>query len=202
MLKYFISGGVKHTEVAYKAPLPIRESCEGQRIHRQKEMRKALASIQETSGFGLIWKPDSQDIEDERAIFKARDMITQKNFGFASFEMHPESLARMKQGLDPLSQDKEWISRTAGIYLAARRKVFALIEMHLQRKFHIRYLWSFDTKDLVRPLLNMGDLIIENIKSPNEQLWCYSVWKTILGIQIKMASKENKKFKASIRVNI
>ena len=43
---------------------------------------------------------------------------------------------------------------------------------------------------------------MDNIKSPNDKLWCYSVWKNILGIQIKMASKENKKFKASIRVNI
>ena len=54
----------------------------------------------------------------------------------------------------------------------------------------------------MRPLLNMADLILENIKSNNDQLWCYSVWKTILGIQIKMASKLNQKFKDSIRVNI
>ena len=115
ILEHFILGGVKHTEVAYQAPLAIREKCEGQRVQRQAEMRKALASDQEPSGFGDIWKPDSQDLEDERTIFKARDLICQNNFGIAVMEMDPESLARMEKGLEPLiPKDKEWVSRTPG----------------------------------------------------------------------------------------
>lgn len=78
-------------------------------------MRKALASDQEPSGFGDIWKPDSQDLEDERTIFKARDLICQNNFGIAVMEMDPESVTRMEKGLEPLiPKDKEWVSRTPG----------------------------------------------------------------------------------------
>ena len=117
MLKYFISGGVKHTEVAYQAPLPIRESCEGQRVQRQEEMRKALGSNREPLGFGRVWIPDSQDLEDERTIFKARDFICQNNFGIASREMEAESLDRMLKGLEPLvDKDKEFVSRTPGYF--------------------------------------------------------------------------------------
>ena len=62
----------------------------------------------------LIWKPDEQDEIDERAVFIARDFVSQNNHGIARLEMHPESVKRMEAGLEPLRKaDKEWVARTA-----------------------------------------------------------------------------------------
>lgn len=72
--------------------------------------------------------------------------------------------------------------------------------MQLKRKFHIRDLWAFGTNDLVRPLLNMGPLIMREIQSESDKLWCYSTWKTLLGIQMQKASDLRENFRGSIRV--
>ena len=69
------------------------------------------------------------------------------------------------------------------LYKMARRKVFGLIQKQTKKTFHIRYLWAFGTDDLVRPLMNMGRLIMSEIESPIEQLWCYSTWKTMVQLQ-------------------
>ena len=62
----------------------------------------------------LIWKPDEQDEIDERAVFIARDFVSQNNHGIARLEMHPDSVKRMEAGLEPLRKaDKEWVARTA-----------------------------------------------------------------------------------------
>ena len=66
----------------------------------------------------LIWRPDEQDEVDERAVFIARDFVSQNNFGIARLEMHPESVKRMEAGLEPLrTADKEWVARTARYHL-------------------------------------------------------------------------------------
>ena len=87
------------------------------------------------------------------------------------------------------------------LYKGARRKVFWLMEKQLQRKIHIRYLWAFGQDELVRPINNMGSLIMSEIKSPTEQLWAYSTWKTLLGIQMQKASELRHKFKDGIKVH-
>lgn len=86
------------------------------------------------------------------------------------------------------------------LYKSARRRVFSLIEMQLNRRFHIRHLWAFGTDDLVRPLNNMGKLILKNIESPTEQMWAYCTWKAILGIQMDKASDLKEKFAGGIEV--
>ena len=76
-------------------------------------MREALAADPESEDLAHQWKPDTQDLLDERTVFVARDMICQNNFGIATFELHPDSLALMKKGLEPTRKDdKEWVSRT------------------------------------------------------------------------------------------
>ena len=136
--------------------------------------------------------------------------------------MHPDSVKRMEAGLEPLRlADKEWVARTArynkkntkiwnnfqmhflfSLYKAARRKVFALIEKERNKKFHIRHLWAFGSNDLVRPLNNMGRLILKEISSPMDQMWAYCTWKAILGIQMDMASDLKNKFVHGIEVII
>ena len=62
----------------------------------------------------LLWKPDDQDLIDERAVFIARDFVSQNNYGIARLEMHPDSVKRMEAGLEPLRKaDKAWVARTA-----------------------------------------------------------------------------------------
>lgn len=101
--------------MTYKAPGSIREICQGQQTLRQNKMREALVADAEGLDLAHQWKPDAQDLEDERTVFVARDMICQNNFGIASYELHPDSLARMKNGLEPLRKDdKEWVSQTPG----------------------------------------------------------------------------------------
>ena len=86
------------------------------------------------------------------------------------------------------------------MYKNARRKVFGLIQQQIKRPFHIRFLWSFGDADLVRPLMNMGRLIMSEIESPDEQLWCYSTWKTMVGIQMDKASDLAENFRGSVKV--
>ena len=86
------------------------------------------------------------------------------------------------------------------LYKSSRRKVFHLIEMQLKRRFHVRYLWAFGTDNLVRPLNNMGKLILKYIESPTEQMWAYCTWKSILGIQMDKASDLKEKFAGGIEV--
>ena len=86
------------------------------------------------------------------------------------------------------------------LYKAARRKVFALIEKQTGKKFHIRNLWAFGTDDLLRPLNNMGRLILSEIQSPTEQMWAYCTWKALLGVQMEKASDLRHKFKDGIEV--
>ena len=43
---------------------------------------------------------------------------------------------------------------------------------------------------------------MEELDCPNEQLWCYSVWKTMVNIQMKKASRLRHKFIDGIKVNI
>ena len=86
------------------------------------------------------------------------------------------------------------------LYKAARRKVFALIEKQTGKKFHIRHLWAFGTDNLLRPLNNMGRLILSDIQSPTEQMWAYCTWKGLLGIQMEKASDLKHKFKDGIEV--
>ena len=74
--------------------------------------------------------------------------------------------------------------------------------MQLQKKFHVRHLWAFGEDDLVRPLNNMGKLILKHIESPNEAMWAYCTWKAILGIQMDKASEMKHLFKNSIEVLI
>ena len=62
----------------------------------------------------LLWKPDDQDLIDERVVFIARDFVSQNNYGIARLEMHPDSVKRMEAGLEPLRKaDKAWVARTA-----------------------------------------------------------------------------------------
>ena len=82
----------------------------------------------------------------------------------------------------------------------SRRKVFGLIQKQTKKIFHIRFLWAFGTDDLVRPLMNMGRMIMSEIESPVEQLWCYSTWKTMVGIQMEKASDLADNFRGSIKV--
>ena len=86
------------------------------------------------------------------------------------------------------------------LYKSARRKVFALIQKHREKEFRIRYLWAFGTDNLVRPLNNMGKLILKEIQSPTEQMWAYCVWKAILGIQMDKASELRARFADGIEV--
>ena len=103
----------RNIHVGYKAPQSIRELCQGQQKQRHEEMRKALAEDPVDVDLAYQWKPDAQDLKDEMTVFVARDMICQNNFGIASYELQPDSLARMKIGLEPLrKEDKEWVSRT------------------------------------------------------------------------------------------
>ena len=111
------SGGKagRNIHVDYTAPQSIRELCQGQQKQRHEEMREALAEDPVDVDLAYQWKPDAQDLQDEMTVFIARDMICQNNFGIASYELHPESLARMKNGLKPLrKEDKEWVSQTPG----------------------------------------------------------------------------------------
>ena len=108
-----MSGGRRLTKVDYQAPPSIREGCQKQRERRHNKMKEVLVSDPNSSEYGQRWIPDEQDLEDERNVFVARDMICQNNFGLATYSMHPDSLARMKKGLEPLRKaDKEWVSRT------------------------------------------------------------------------------------------
>ena len=86
------------------------------------------------------------------------------------------------------------------MYKSARRKVFTLIQNHREKEFHIRYLWAFGTDNLVRPLNNMGKLILKEIQSPTEQMWAYCAWKAILGIQMDKASELRARFADGIEV--
>ena len=86
------------------------------------------------------------------------------------------------------------------LYKSARRKVFTLIQNHREKEFHIRYLWAFGTDNLVRPLNNMGKLILKEIQSPTEQMWAYCAWKAILGIQMDKASELRARFADGIEV--
>ena len=191
-------GGKRNRDVNYEAPSALRDECKVQQQHRHDRMKKAMDSEDLSSDH---WIPDEQDLIDERSVFIARDFICQNNFGLATFEMHPTSLERMKQGLEPIRKtDKEFVARTAGLYRGARRKVFKLMEKQLQRKIRIRHLWAFGQDELVRPINNMGSLIMSEIKSPTEQLWAYSTWKTLLGIQMQKASELRHKFKDGIKV--
>ena len=88
------------------------------------------------------------------------------------------------------------------LYKRARRKVFALIEKHRGKKFHIRHLWAFGSDDLVRPLNNMGRLILNELQSPTDQMWAYCTWKAILGKQMDMASELRAQFADGIEVII
>ncbi len=88
------------------------------------------------------------------------------------------------------------------LYKAARRKVFGLIQKHRNKEFRIRHLWAFGTDDLVRPLNNMGRLILKEIDSPMDQMWAYCTWKAILGIQMDKASDLRDQFAHGIEVII
>lgn len=92
------------------------------------------------------------------------------------------------------------ITCSFSLYKPARRKVFALIEQQTGRRFHLRYLWAFGSNNLVRPLNNMGRLIMKEIPSHMEQMWAYCTWKAILGIQMDKASDMKEKFKDGIEV--
>ncbi len=70
----------------------------------------------------------------------------------------------------------------------------------MQRDFHIRYLFAFGQDELVRPLLNMGKLIMKELDSPSDQMWAYCTWKSILGIQMDKASELRHLFKDGIEV--
>lgn len=48
--------------------------------------------------------------------------------------------------------------------------------------------------------MNMGRLIMSEIESPDEQLWCYSTWKTMVGIQMDKASDLAENFRGSVKV--
>ena len=86
------------------------------------------------------------------------------------------------------------------LYKSARRKVFTLIQKHREKDFRIRYLWAFGTNNLVRPLNNMGKLILKEIQSPTDQMWAYCTWKAILGIQMDKASDLRARFADGIEV--
>ena len=102
-------------DVAYQAPPRLRDSCKVQQQIRRDKMKESMDSDNLSSDQTDFWKPDEQDLEDERSVFIARDFICQNNFGIAAYEMHPTSLARMKQGLEPLRKaDKDFVARTAG----------------------------------------------------------------------------------------
>ena len=76
-------------------------------------MREAFENIPSDTTSSL-WKPDEQDLVDERRVFMAHDFVNQNNFGIAKLEMHPDSVKRMEAGLEPLKvADKEWVARTA-----------------------------------------------------------------------------------------
>ena len=105
----------RHIDVAYQAPPRLRDSCKVQQQIRRDKMKESMDSDNLSSDQTNFWKPDEQDLEDERSVFIARDFICQNNFGIAAYEMHPTSLARMKQGLEPLRKaDKDFVARTAG----------------------------------------------------------------------------------------
>ena len=102
-------------DVTYQAPPRLRDSCKVQQQIRRDKMKESMDSDNLSSDQTNFWKPDEQDLEDERSVFIARDFICQNNFGIAAYEMHPTSLARMKQGLEPLRKaDKDFVARTAG----------------------------------------------------------------------------------------
>ena len=76
-------------------------------------MREAFENIPSDTTSSL-WKPDEQDLVDERRVFMAHDFVNQNNFGIAKLEMHPDSVKRMEAGLEPeIVADKEWVAQTA-----------------------------------------------------------------------------------------
>ena len=99
--------------MAYTAPSSIREECEKERLDRQRRMRETFET-NPSDTTSSPWKPDEQDLIDERRVFMAHDFVNQNNFGIAKLEMHPDSVKRMKAGLEPVKEaDKEWVARTA-----------------------------------------------------------------------------------------
>ena len=80
--------------------------------------------------------------------------------------------------------------------------MFGIIQKQRGKPFHIRHLWAFGSNDLVRPLHNMGKLILKEIQSPTDQMWAYCTWKAILGKQMDMASELRAQFADGIEVII
>lgn len=76
-LEQFILGGKRYTEIVYEAPPPIREKCQEQLKDRHAKMKQAMTSDPESPGLAHFWKPDDQDLVDEREVFVARDMVCQ-----------------------------------------------------------------------------------------------------------------------------
>ena len=71
----------RHIDVAYQAPPRLRDSCKVQQQIRRDKMKESMDSDNLSSDQTDFWKPDEQDLEDERSVFIARDFICQNNFG-------------------------------------------------------------------------------------------------------------------------
>ena len=103
--------GKKFVNVDYNAPEVIKDQC----IEEQKKRHAKMNISLRTAASSDRWIPDAQDEEDEKTIFIARDMVNQKNWAQAQYEMNPESKERMKKGLVPLiEEDKIWVTQTPG----------------------------------------------------------------------------------------
>ena len=103
--------GKKFVNVDYDAPEVIKDQC----LEEQKKRHAKMNISLRTAASSDQWIPDAQDEEDERTIFIARDMVNQKNWAQAQYEMNPESKERMKKGLEPLiEEDKTWVTQTPG----------------------------------------------------------------------------------------
>ena len=103
--------GKKFVNVDYNAPEVIKDQC----IEEQKKRHAKMNISLRTAASSDQWIPDAQDEEDEKTIFIARDMVNQKNWAQAQYEMNPESRERMKKGLVPLiEEDKIWVTQTPG----------------------------------------------------------------------------------------
>ena len=103
------SKGKRYVKVDYEAPEAIKDQC----LEEQKKRHKKMDTSLRTKAPSDHWIPDAQDEEDEKTIFIARDMVNQRNWAQAKYEMNPESRERMKKGLLPLiEEDKIWVTQT------------------------------------------------------------------------------------------
>ena len=167
--------------------------------HRHAEMIKAMSQINISAE---SWTPDEEDEKIEREIIIAPTMVNSDKFQNGKGRMSHESRKRMEQGLWPLTpEDKRWVPSTASLYRTASRRLMGLLqEEYPDRIVRYRHLFMFGHVHLIRPQVEIVDLLREKIRQKNLQGWMFHCYQKFLRAQKKRATKEYKNFKPLAQV--